>query len=322
MILLLVFTIDNNITIKASSLEVIPGGETIGIKLNTGVYVAGKYSVETINGKKNPWQKADIEIGDKILEIDKKKINNNDELIKQIESSKDYELVLTIGRGSIEFDTNIELVENKQGERSIGLYLKDKLLGVGTLTFIDPETKNFGALGHGIIDQKVLIGGISGSLLVSNVDSIKKASPGVPGEKRATLSNSVIGNLESNYATGLFGNISSRSLLNKDKIEVGTQDDIKIGPATIRTVLNGKEVKEYDIEIIEVNKQNTRNVKGIKIKVTDDELIEACGGIVQGMSGSPIIQNNKLVGAVSHVTIDDPLIGYGIHIEWMLEDCK
>ena len=308
--------------VKAETLEVIPGGETVGIKLNTGVYIAGKYQVETTNGKKTPWRKSDIEIGDKILKVDGNNIENNQQLSKNINASPDEEIILTILRGSMEFDTNIEIIENKQHEKSIGLYIKDKIVGVGTLTFINPETKSFASLGHGIVDQKALIGSISGDLLVSNIDDIKKASPGVPGEKKAVIGNDIIGRLSKNNATGLYGHIDSRTLLNKKKIKVATQDEVKLGKATILTVLEDDVVKEYSIEIIEINKQNTRNIKGLKIKVTDPVIIEKCGGIVQGMSGSPIIQNGKLVGAVSHVIVDDPLIGYGMHIEWMINDSK
>lgn len=302
------------------SIKVIPGGESIGIKLNTGIYVAGKYQVDTTKGKIEPWRKSDIEIGDKIIKIDNINVDNNIELINNVDKSVDDEVILTIQRGSLKFDTPIQIVNTKLNQKSIGLYIKDKLLGVGTLTFINPETKQFASLGHGVIDERVLIGQISGDLLYSSIDSIKKATPGNPGEKRATLSTSVIGTLSNNNATGLYGDIRTNSLFSKPKIEVGTQNDIKIGKAKILTVISDNKVSEYDIEIIEVLKQNTRNIKGIKIKVTDPILIEKCGGIIQGMSGSPIIQNNKLIGAISHVTIDDPLIGYGIHIEWMLSN--
>ena len=284
--------------------------------------MAGKYEVETINGKKSPWRKSDLEVGDKILEVDGKDISSNSELTTTINASLDNELILTILRGSEEFDTNIEIIESKQKEKSIGLYIKDKVVGVGTLTFINPQTKAFASLGHGIIDQKVLIGGISGELLVSNVDSVKKALPGIPGEKKAVISNEKIGKLTKNNATGLYGVIDSRSLLNKKTMEVATQDEIELGKASILTVIEGETIKEYSVEIVEINKQKTRNIKGIKLKITDPILIEKCGGIVQGMSGSPIIQNNKIIGAVSHVIVDDPLTGYGIHIEWMINDSK
>ena len=241
-------------------------------------------------------------------------------MVEQVSSNIDEEVVLTIQRGSIIFDTSIQVVTTKLNEKSIGLYIKDKLLGVGTLTFIDPKTKQFASLGHGIIDERVLIGSISGDLLLSSIDSIKKATPGNPGEKKATLSTSVIGTLTNNNATGLYGEMVSNLLMKKSLIEVGTQDDIKVGKAKILTVISDDLVSEYDIEILEVSKQNTRNIKGIKIKITDSELINKCGGIVQGMSGSPIVQNDKLVGAISHVTVDNPLIGYGIHIEWMLSE--
>ncbi len=322
MISFFVLSFNSNLVFAETEMEVIPGGETVGIKLNTGVYVAGKYVVETIEGKKTPWRKSDIEIGDKILKIDNEVIDNNQKMTKVINSSIDNELILTIQRGSIEFDTNIEIAKNRQQEKTLGLYIKDKIVGVGTLTFINPRTSSFASLGHGIVDQKVLIGSVSGDLLVSNIDSIKKAIPGVPGEKKAIIGNDIIGKLNKNNATGLYGKINSRSLLKKQTIKVASQEEVKLGKATILTVLEDDEVGEYSIEILEINKQNTRNIKGLKIKVTDPEIIEKCGGIVQGMSGSPIIQNGKLIGAVSHVIVDDPLVGYAVHIEWMINDSK
>ncbi len=318
----LIFSI-NISSVKASSgIYVIPGGEAIGIKLETGVYVAGKFEVETKNGKKAPWQKSDIEVGDKILEIDNRIINSNKDLIEMLSTNNDNDLILTIARGSNVFDTNIQVLETKFNEKSLGLYIKDKIVGVGTLTFIDPKTKNFASLGHGIIDQKVVIGNIRGDLLLSSIDSIKKALPGEPGEKRATIGQDKIGTLNDNLATGLYGTITARNILNKELIEVATQEEVKVGNAKILTVVNDEKIGAYDIEIIEVNKQSSRNIKGLKIKVTDSRLLNTCGGIIQGMSGSPIIQNNKLVGAVSHVTIDNPQIGYGVHIQWMLNDAN
>lgn len=302
-------------------ISLIPGGETIGIKVETGVYIVGKFQVETKKGKVSPWKDSDLQNGDRLIQIDGKTINNNKDLTTYLQTIKDTNAILTIERSSNIFTTIINVITSKTNEKTIGLYVKDRLLGVGTLTFINPTTKRYGALGHGIYDSTTNIGQAKGEILTSNVESIKKGIPGTPGEKRASLKAEVLGNIEFNRATGIYGIVKNTSLLTKKAIPMATQQEVKKGRAYFMTVIDGEKVQSFTLDIIEINYQENSSVKGLKIKITDSTLMDETGGIVQGMSGSPIIQDGKIVGAISHVTVENPLIGYGIFLEWMIQDC-
>ncbi len=316
----LIFLVAGKNVIYAQTDYYIPGGETIGIQLDTGVYVAGKYEVQTTRSKVSPWRKSDIDVGDKIMEIDKVEVMNNNDVMKRLQVIDDDNVILTLQRKNIIFDTSVDLVTTKSGERSIGLYIKDKVLGIGTITFIDPNNHSFASLGHAIYDQKIALGSIDGTIYTSSIASIKKALPGTPGEKRAVLGNSKIGEIALNNATGLYGVLSQNAYQKKKALPAATQEEVKLGKAEILTVVKNNKIESYDVEVVEINHQTTRSIKGLKIRITDKDLIAETGGIVQGMSGSPIIQNDKIIGAVSHVTVDNPLVGYGMHIEWMIDD--
>ena len=203
-----------------------------------------------------------------------------------------------------------EVINNINGENSIGLYVKDHITGVGTLTFVNVKTKKFASLGHDVSDA--LNGG---TIYQSSIKAVKKAVKGIPGEKYATLSNTEIGSIESNTDIGVFGTYTYH--LNDEIVNIVKAENVKIGPAQIVTVLKGNIKKTYDVNIISLENQNIGDVKGIKIEIKDKELIEDAGGIIQGMSGSPIIQNGNLVGAVSHVVVNEPNIGFGVYAEWM-----
>lgn len=194
--------------------------------------------------------------------------------------------------------------------------MKDKIVGVGTLTFIDPNNNTFGALGHSVSGKVDDIYG--GEIYLSSIEGIRKSIPGIPGEKRAVISESVIGKVDKNNKYGIYGKIDINELNTRKLIEVGSVSDVKLGNASIVTVTN-KNIKEYyDIVIVELKNQVCADLKGIKFKIVDEELLEKTGGIIQGMSGSPIIQDGKLIGAVSHVIVDNPEYGYGVYIDWMI----
>jgi stage IV sporulation protein B len=206
------------------------------------------------------------------------------------------------------------------------MFVRDTAAGVGTLTFLDPKGHNYGALGHVISDvdtgQPIVVG--QGKILRSHVTSIQKGESGEPGEKRAifTDEDQILGNIVRNTPFGIFGKMNelpNKGLYNKP-IPVGLQEEVKEGPANILTVVNGQKVESFKIQIVSVNKQRTASTKGLILKVTDPRLLNVTGGIVQGMSGSPIIQNGKIIGAVTHVFVNDPSAGYGTFIEWMLKD--
>jgi len=208
----------------------------------------------------------------------------------------------------------------------LGLYIRDSAAGVGTLTFYAPDHGVYGALGHIITDMNtqtpIVVG--SGQILQSSVTSISKSESGEPGEKRAHFlkEGKTLGNIERNTNFGIFGKMSQNpehSLYEKP-IPVAFSEEVKEGPAEILTVVEGQRVERFKVEIVHVSKQSAPETKGLVIRITDPRLVEKTGGIVQGMSGSPILQNGKLIGAVTHVFVNDPKSGYGCFIEWMLQD--
>ena len=321
-LVILTFLISFKINSSANSNNMVYlGGENIGIKLTTGVTIIGKYEVETANGKEKPWKDSDIEVNDVIVAVNNLKISDNNSLLNVLSRVEEEKIQLELVRNDQKVLTTISVVKTNTNQKSLGLYIKDKILGVGTLTFIDGTTNKFAALGHGIYHENKLYSEAKGVILDSTVDSVKKAIPGDAGEIRSNLNNQVIGYIYSNTNTGLYGkDISDKT--SRQLIEVAEIEEVKVGKAYIVTTLTSNKKETYEIEIIEVKNQVTKDIKGIKIKITDPKLLNTTGGIVQGMSGSPIIQNGKLVGAVSHVVVDNPTVGYGIYAKWMLNDAN
>lgn len=275
----------------------------------------------TKTGKVSPWENSNILENDKIIAINNQSINSNQELLEILKENNN-EIELTLERNKQIIKTKINIVITKDNEKSLGLYIKDKIIGIGTLTFIDPINKRFASLGHGIYEKDELVKTNDGLIVSSKIQSIKKAIPGVSGEKRASILNNNLGQIKLCSETGIYGKIKSVNNFKKDLITTSTQEEVKKGTAYFYTVINNQSIEKYKIEITDVSLQNEYSAKGIKFKVVDTELIKETGGIVQGMSGSPIIQDGKLIGAVSHVNIENPLVGYGIHIEWMLKDIE
>lgn len=318
-LILLFFSLTLTLEVDAKSDDyVFLGGDSIGIKMKTGVYVVGKYQVQTSNGKKMPWKESNVELGDKIESINGIKIENNNQLQDYLKKCNSESVELSICRGEKNLTTKIDIIKNKNAEPSIGLYIRDQILGIGTLTFITNDNY-FGSLGHAIYENQILLKNNGGSLYYSTVSSIKKAEPGIAGEKRASMENLAIGKILLNDVSGLYGKFMTNTQ-NKTKLAVAEQNEIKKGKAQIYTTISGKDIESYDIEITDVNLQNQKATKGIRYKVTDSDLIHETGGIIQGMSGSPIVQNGKIIGAVSHVTVENPIYGYGMHIEWMINE--
>ncbi|WP_201023633.1 SpoIVB peptidase [Paenibacillus naphthalenovorans] len=312
-------------------LKVIPGGQTIGVKLKSaGIMVVGHHLVAVAEDKKtSPGEEAKVQLGDLIVKMDGKPVNDVSkvaELVKAAGESK-KPISLTILRGDQTLEIPItpayDLLDNAY---RLGLYIRDSAAGVGTLTFYAPDQGVYGALGHIITDMDtqtpIVVG--NGEIVHSNVTSISKSQNGEPGEKRAQFSreSKAIGNIEKNTQFGIFGKMyeaPSHSLSDK-VLPVAFAEEVKEGPAQIYTVIGGQKVEKFDIEVIHVAKQEYPATKGMVIKITDSRLLEKTGGIVQGMSGSPIVQNGKVIGAVTHVFVNDPTSGYGCFIEWMLQD--
>jgi stage IV sporulation protein B len=310
--------------------RVIPGGQSIGVKLNTvGVLVVGHHLINTISGKKSPGEIAGIKVGDIITEINGNKIEKMTDVAPFVQSAgqEGKALDMVISRESGKFTTKLTPLKDK-GENiyKLGLYIRDSAAGIGTMTFVHPQSKKYGALGHVIsdMDTKQPIVVEDGQIVRSTVTSIEKGSNGDPGEKLARFSSDreIVGNIQKNSPFGIFGEMV-KELKNgvMDKpLPIALSHQVKEGPAKILTVVNDDRVEEFDIEIVSTIPQKFPATKGMVIKVTDPKLLKKTGGIVQGMSGSPIIQNGKLIGAVTHVFVNDPTSGYGVHIEWMLNE--
>lgn len=298
---------------------IVAGGENIGIELNSkGVIIVGTYEVNGIN----PAKEANLRAGDKIIKINNKDVINIEEMLKVIENiNNKSNIKITYLRGNKTNDTSLKLSKSSDNIYKTGLYVKDSISGVGTLTFIDPNTKLFGALGHEIIEkntgQKLEIK--DGKIYSSTVTGITRSDIGKPGEKAARYDSSdIFGNVKENTTSGIFGNYTS-TIPDKKLYKVAKEDEVKTGNATIFTVIDGNTIESFTINILRINKNTTKN---ILFEITDSRLLKNTGGIVQGMSGSPIIQDNFIVGAVTHVVVDDPTKGYGIFITTMLEEAE
>lgn len=302
--------------------EVVPIGKAIGMKLYTnGVLVVGMSEIE---GKK-PYENCGIEEGDRIIEIDNSKINNTNELINTVNNSNGQPINITYISEEEVLTTSIKPVKTGE-DYKIGLWVRDAAAGVGTLTFYNPENNKCVALGHGItdIDTSKLIDIATGELVSANILSIEKGEKGKPGEVKGTIENGYnIGKVYKNTAFGVYGVLENKSALNiseNDAVEVATREEIKTGKAKILCELENGKRKEYEIEIKKVFINNNSDNKSMLIKVTDEELLEKTGGIIQGMSGAPIIQNGKLIGAVTHVLVNDPTEGYAVFGDILVEE--
>ena len=301
-------------TLNSETDQVYLGGETVGLKLNTGVKILKTFAiVDGINLLK-PWDEAKIKEDDVILSYNGVKINSTQDLLSAIQSSGNKQVTLTVLRDGSEIVTKIKPAV-KDDTYSLGIYVKDNVLGIGTLTYVIPEINIFGALGHKIDGAN----NVGGAMFEATVTGIKKGSVGEAGSKQATIKTTNIGVIEKNTITGLHGKYSGYKS-DKKLISVAKRDEVHTGDAQIVTCVDKNNVEYFNIEIVKIEKQNKKDVKGIKFIVTDERLLAKTNGIVQGMSGSPIIQDGKLIGAVTHVLVNNPHEGYGIYIEFMLDD--
>lgn len=298
---------------NAYSDYIIASGDNIGVNIKTsGILVVGTYKVANKDIVK------DLKIGDVITKINGTKADDAVDLVKAANQSCD-KLLVEYKRGNQTFETTLNLTKEDKTCKT-GLYVKDEITGIGTLTFIDPNTKLFGALGHEIIDSHTgkIVDIEDGTIFKSEVVDIKKSTSNNPGEKNAVYDkNDVIGITNENTNKGIFGNITKYD--DNTLYKVAKPEEISYGEAEIITVLEGNIKKKYKINISKIIEGETKN---LVFNITDKELIEKTGGIIQGMSGSPIIQNNMIIGAVTHVVVDDPIKGYGIFITNMLEEAE
>lgn len=291
-------------------------GKSVGINIKLkGIMVVGLYEVNGVS----PGVIAKINLGDRIIKVNNNDVNSIKEMTDAISNSNNKDSVeITYLRNNKEYKTNLKLI-NDNGIYKTGLYVKDTISGVGTLTYIDPGTMMYGALGHEIIDRntKTMVDIADGKIFKSSVTGITKSTNGNPGSKNALYYSDVVyGNINKNTHSGIFGNFSA----NTDNLKLYKVSNPVLGDAKILTVIDNDTIKEYSINITKINE--FKETKNILFDITDTELLNKTGGIVQGMSGSPIIQGDNIVGSVTHVVVDNPEKGYGIYITNMLTEAE
>lgn len=297
--------------------EVIPGGDAVAVRLNSdGVIVLGF----TDENNDNPARKAGLKKGDRIVRIGDSEIKSNDTMTAALNLSKGNETKLRYVRGSKEAETTVCPRQNSDGNWQLGLLVKDSTAGIGTLTYVIPENGEYGSLGHGISDPdtETLFSVGRGDLYPAEITAVRKGACGAPGELQGMFGSPALGNAEKNTECGLFGLLDCSRFEDRSTVPVASKEEVREGDATIRCTLDDGGIREYSIEIVRIYRAFGGPTKNMLIRVTDTTLLEKTGGIVQGMSGSPIFQNGKMVGAVTHVLINDPTSGYGIFIENML----
>ena len=309
--------------------EVIPVGQIVGIKLYTnGVLVVGSTSIENENGEIcKPFASTQIQEGDTIVSLNGTTVNNTKELIEIINESKGEEIEITYIQNEQQKTEKIKPVLCEDGQYKIGLWVRDSAGGVGTITFYNEETNSFAGLGHAItdIDTVEIINISSGEIDDVNILAIQKGEKNVPGKIQGTIiKNAEIGSIYKNTQYGIYGIIKNLSNLKIDytkKMKVASRQEIELGEATCLSEIDG-EVKEYSLNIEKIYLNNNYDNKSMLVKITDEELLEKTGGIVQGMSGSPIIQNGKFIGAITHVFVDAPQIGYAVFGDIMVKEIQ
>ena len=310
-----------------SDISVIPGGNAVGIKLYTkGLLAINVTSFECSDGRiVSPAGEAGMKAGDVILEINSKDALGNKNFAGYVNENGDKPINLTVQRGEKKFALTVTAqIEKHSGEYKIGAWVRDSAAGIGTVTFTQYDTGKFVALGHSIIDSDI---GIAykvehGTVEPAEIVGISKGQKGIPGELEGVFmpQSETIGYIEKNDSFGLYGRMNTTP--EGEAMKVASRWQVKEGPAEILTTVDNSGVKKYAIEIQKISYASSASTKSMIIRITDDKLLEATGGIVQGMSGSPIIQNGKLVGAITHVLVNDPTRGYGIFIENMLSQTE
>lgn len=307
------------------STKVVVGGEAVGIRLHsTGPVVVGFRSLA--DGSPSPSAKAHVRLGDMIVAVNHHHVHSTEDLQRELSRVQRPALQITVEQGNRQRD--IDIPANPLLHRQLGLFVRDRTAGVGTLTYYDPLHRSYGALGHIITDLdtgRPVVG--SGSMYDAMITGLKPGSIGEPGEKRGVFSSSgrTIGDVRENTPYGIFGTMKiplSPTEFCRQPIEVALPEQVHEGSAKIYTVLHGQRVEGFDIHIDNVTHQNTPSTKSMIIRVTDPRLLAQTGGIIQGMSGSPIVQDGRLVGAVTHVFVSDPTRGYAVFAMWMLREAN
>lgn len=318
---------DINVSVIPTT-TVIPVGKAIGMKLYTkGVLVVGMSEIENEERiKEKPYENSGIEEGDSIIAINNEEINTTDELIQQVNNSNGESLKIKYVKDDKILETSIVPVKTKE-DYKIGLWVRDAAAGIGTLTFYEPSTNMFMSLGHGIIDidTEEIVDISRGELVTANILSIIKGEKNKPGEIKGSITKGVaIGDIYKNTKMGVYGNVKNRQYIDTtyNEMEVAERSEIKTGKATILCQLDSGAPQEYQIEIERIYLNNNTDNKSMLIKITDEELLNKTGGIIQGMSGAPIMQNGKFIGAVTNVLVKDPTKGYAIFGDLLIKQMR
>ena len=298
----------------------VPGGNLVGVALRTrGALLVG---TSDVGGVASPARQAGLRSGDTILSVDGVQVGNAQELSSLVDRSRGKHVMLTVERAGQRFEATVApLADPRDGIYRLGAWVRDTTAGVGTLSFADPETNGFGALGHAVadVDAGTIMPIAEGYLYRCEAVEIRKGQPGSPGELVGSFfsGDARIGTVTENTPYGIYGQLTST--ISDHAVPVCTRSEARLGPAQLLCELDNDGVHAYDCEIIRLNPQDNPSQRGLVIRVTDSELLARTGGIIQGMSGSPILQNGRILGAVTHVFVNDPTQGYGIYIEWMLD---
>lgn len=309
-------------------IKVIPTGNLIGLKLYTnGALVIGTTEVKNIENKiEKPYESINIKEGDTILEVDHQEIDSTQTLQKIVNESNGRDIEIKYARAGEIYTANIKPANTAKDEYKLGLWIRDSASGVGTMVFYEPESKKFAALGHGISDGDTgeLLDIQTGELVNSKIVSVSKGRKGIPGEIKGSIAKqATIGTVMQNTNFGIFGSLNENIITNNkysEGLEIALRDEIELGEATILSTVNNNDTQEYKVEITSIDSENNSNNKSMQIKITDEKLLNNTGGIICGMSGSPIIQNNKIVGALTNVLVSDPQIGYGVFADIMIKE--
>ncbi|MBQ6998348.1 MAG: SpoIVB peptidase [Clostridia bacterium] len=307
--------------------EVVPCGNSIGVKIYAdGLIVVGISNFPSNDGRMvSPAGEGGIKAGDIIKEVNGQAVSNASEFSEFVEKSAGGAVTVTVERNGARYKYNLTPCKDSNDDLKLGIWVRSSIAGIGTMTFYCPDDNSYGALGHGITDSdtgKIVPVG-KGEVLIADIVSIRKGERGSPGELRGTfIADSVIGDVEQNTECGIYGKVSTINAFKGETVQAASRSEVVEGKAQILTCIDGEEVAEYDIEIQKVTHRKNVDTKCMIIKVTDPVLLSETGGILQGMSGSPILQNGKLIGAVTHVFVNDPTRGYGIFIENMIVEAE
>jgi stage IV sporulation protein B len=328
--ILIEFLVPGNVSAKTLR-RVVPVGKTIGVTIHSDVpVVSGTTCIVDKDGENySPAEEAGVKIGDQITYLDNKKMSSPGDITKIVQNSGGRELSLRVVRDDRPINISVKpKYSHNYNKYMLGLLLTSDANGIGTLTFYDPQNRKFGALGHAITSARSgeIVQASSGEIFAANIMNIKRGRRGMPGEICGSFSrsNKKLGKLRKNSKFGLYGELYNAGVkeFGSSAVNLVSHDEVHEGKAYILSNINGSQVDKFEIRIEKVMRQSKKDSKSLIVKVTDNRLISIAGGIIQGMSGSPILQDGKLVGAVTHVTVNDPTKGYGIFAEWMLDEAN